>query len=128
MKRSAAAGLLSCIAVMAGCATIVNGPRQQIPVETVPSGVTVTAIGEMRIRSPGVLVLRRDRNYTIIIEKEGFETEEIQLHRCSSGWAFGNIALLPLAFLGLFVDGATECDMEFILDRISVTLRREDHQ
>jgi hypothetical protein len=88
-----------------GCATIIHGKLQKIPVTSEPSGATVTVDGQT-VETPGVVILKRSREeYTLRFEKEGYKPVEIKLHRSMSGWLWGN--LLIGGVIGVIVDFST---------------------
>ena len=71
---------------LTGCASIVNGKYIDIPVETNPGGATIKVDGREYI-SPAVAKIRRRREGAeVIIEKEGYRTEKVQLNSKMSGW------------------------------------------
>ena len=119
-------GLMSLLLLMIGCATLVNGSRQKIPVKTVPKGATVTAIGEKSIQSPGSLLLKRNRNYSILIDKKGYVSVEIHLGRTLTPWIWGNI--LTGGPIGAIVDFISNGAMDFSRDRIYVHLKPEQEK
>ena len=96
------AAFVLALLTVTGCGTLVHGTRQNFSITTDPSGATAIYEG-IRTRTPAVLSLQRGRDYVIMIEKEGYETEQVVVVRRFNGAAtiLGNI-LWPLP--GIIVD------------------------
>jgi hypothetical protein len=95
------AGLTSFLLGTTGCATIVNGRNQDVPLASQPAGATVTVDG-LRATTPGTLTLKRDQDYKLVFTKEGFPERQATLEKKVSGWLAGN--LLFGGLIGLVVD------------------------
>lgn len=94
------------IFVSSGCATIISGRHQKIPVVSNPSGAKVIVNGK-ECQSPCTLILKRSqRLYKVRVEKEGYEPVEIALRRVLPGWdvfwGWGNFL-----GIGIIVDWCT---------------------
>ena len=90
MKASRLPGLFAAATCAAfaflstGCASLIHGTNQEVPVVTAPEGATVSAAGQT-IRSPGVLVLpRKSQSVEVRIEKDGFVPRVVRLERTTS--------------------------------------------
>ncbi len=95
--------LLVLAPLLSGCATVIHGTRQDVRVETDPSGATASA-GDQKITTPGVLRLKRkEKALEIVVEKEGYETRRVALTRKDSGWDWLNAIGIPV---GIGVGGA----------------------
>ena len=93
------------VLVVAGCATIISGRMQNLPVTSNPSGAIVTMKGTKQ-QTPCTLVLdRRESVYELIVEKEGYEPVTVVLKKGINGWVFGNIILGGI--IGIVIDIAT---------------------
>ena len=69
------------IITLIGCATIVHGGRQKIPVKSTPSGATVT-INKIRVNTPGVIKLSRFEPTAVLrFEKEGYEVTYVRVNK-----------------------------------------------
>lgn len=85
-----------------GCASIVNGRRQDIVFRSSPDNATVEVYSSFgnhvaTATTPAVIRFRRGRgyfrraNYTVLISKEGYQTQSIGIRSGVSGWyAAGN--------------------------------------
>ncbi len=117
---SIAAGALA-LALVSGCASIVQGTSQEIAISSVPSGATVTSNGVIIGKTPLVADLRRKSSHILRIELQGYEPYEIALARSISGWAWGNIVFGGV--IGLVVDFATGGIYKLTPEQIEADLR-----
>ena len=88
-----------------GCGTLIHGTRQNITINSNPSGAKV-AIGRLKVRTPATVSLARRRNYIITAKKEGYEDSQVQIIRYfkhKGSTIFGNILWMPA---GLIIDFA----------------------
>jgi hypothetical protein len=68
--------------------------------------VTVIGGGEKIVQhTPCSVVLSKLNDYTVILEYQGYRSEQISIQRSLSGWVIGNILLGGI--IGLAVDGVT---------------------
>ena len=109
--------------VMGGCATIMTGTTQPITVNSEPAGATVTVAGN-RLITPGTIELSRKRDATVVVEKEGYKSQQIVLKRKLEGWAFGNILIGGL--VGVIVDSISGGLMKFKQDTLFFDLQPVD--
>lgn len=105
-------------ALMSGCCTIAHGTTQKLPVESVPSGARVYQNGEYVGDTPVKLKLKRNQDYAIRLEKDGYEVQQTLLESGMSNWAILDFILLPF----LFVDLADGAFYSFPMDRMRETL------
>lgn len=89
---------------LAGCATIVQGPKEDVKFTSVPNGAVVTA-ADRQIITPGEIGLKRNSDQKVVFEKEGFPARELVLESKPSWWLLGNLAFGGI--IGLIVDLAT---------------------
>lgn len=89
---------------LAGCATIVQGPKEDVKFASVPNGVVVKA-ADRQIITPGEIGLKRNTDQKVVFEKEGFPAREIVLESKPSWWLLGNLAFGGI--IGLIIDLAT---------------------
>jgi len=89
--------------LVVGCATIIHGTRQNIAVNSMPTGAKVIVKGAHMATTPAVIELSRHETSIIIrFEKEGYEPVEVVLNRVVDGWIAGNIVFGGL--IGLAID------------------------
>ena len=106
-----------------GCAAIIHGTKQDISVNSNPSGVNVYVMGVHKATTPAVIeVSRKDSNIILRFEKDGYEPVEIALDRSIDGWIWGNIALGGV--IGLVVDFATGAAYKFTPDMVTANMEK----
>lgn len=90
--------------LVAGCASIIHGSKQDIRVMSDPTGAVVRVnLNNISATTPGVLSLnRKEVGYILTFEKQGYKPVEIGLTRTSDGWVWGNI--LFGGIIGLVID------------------------
>ncbi len=115
MKRSV---MLFIFAFM-GCASIITGTRQNIKINSTPTGAKVKIMqGQDMIpknilawegTTPATVKLRREYQYMVIISLEGYKTTEVNLEHGRNGWVWWNILFGGiLGFAVDFSNGAAE--------------------
>jgi hypothetical protein len=102
--------LLTSLTVLAGsitgCAAIVQGPREDVKVRSIPPGVVARAGPDRQVITPGEISgLKRNQDHKIVFEKEGLTTREVTLESTPSWWLLGNLVFGGI--IGLIVDFAT---------------------
>ena len=101
MKKHAALPVLFCIAsasaLLSGCATIVKGTTQIIPVSSDPTGARVTVDNSPAGTTPTTVTLSRKQNHMVVIEKEGFTPESIAVTKSMGGAVAGNTISVRLS-------------------------------
>ena len=118
--------LLLLLNVTSGCATIVNGSSVDVTLATIPPGATATINGQSYITSNQVTVpIRRGKEGTIHIEKEGYEAQDVRLNRQLGGWVWGNILFGGL--IGFGIDLISEKGYGVDPNEVNVTLKPATH-
>jgi len=74
-----------------GCATVVTGKHQKVPVSSIPSEAEVKADNGVTITTPGSFKLLRDEDHVMVAEYPGCEPQQIELKHKLQGWFWGNI-------------------------------------
>ncbi len=109
MRRASMFVLLLGTTALTGCATIANGPYQQVPIVSNPAGATVVSdcgrgpvtVGE----TPTVAKLSRKADRCVLtLRKDGYVGRSVVLTRHVSGWLWGNLFLPHVAIPGILVD------------------------
>jgi hypothetical protein len=88
-----------------GCASIIQGSSQKVPIASTPSGATVWIDQEERGPTPFVASLSRKHPHVVRVVLDGYQPFEMTFTRKTSGWVWGNILLGGL--IGLAVDAST---------------------
>ena len=104
-----------------GCATIVTSDTVDVSLATSPPGAKAHVNGQSySTTSPVSIPVRRGKEPTIHIEKDGYEPQDIKLNREFGGWVWGN--LLFGGVIGLVIDLVTEHAYGIEPDEIHVSL------
>ena len=111
---AATAGLIQ------GCATLINGSSQTIPVSSDPPMATIVLDGKVVGLTPKTLVLMRDNNYLITIQKTGFEQQSVPVVKNVGGAVWGNV--LAGGLVGWGVDAASGAQYNLLPASVSVKL------
>ena len=110
MLRKFLSMLLAIAVLGSGCGTIVHGTRQDVNILSNPAGATATISGSgLKVKTPATVSLARDKDYVVIVERDGYESGQATINREFSGWATigGNILwLLVGAVVDLWTGGA----------------------
>ncbi len=114
--------ILLVAALLAGCASIIHGSRQDVRVTSVPSGAVVRVnLNNQATTTPGVLTLnRKEIGYVLTFEKQGYKPVEVSLRRTVDGWLFGNIIFGGL--VGIVIDFASGSAYKLTPDEVSTVL------
>lgn len=103
-----------------GCATIVHGTKQTVFINSNPPGAIAT-IGGNHVLTPGAVSLSKSKDYTVVMEKDGYEPGYAYIRRNLNGYAavLGNILwLVPGLTLDVITGGAWTLEPE----KIEITL------
>ena len=98
--RLLAAG--SAALALSGCASIFNGTTQAVTIRSVPDSAFVTVSNQAGEKvhagsTPATVTLRRGagyfrpETYTVLLQKDGFASQEVKVHGTMSAWYIGNI-------------------------------------
>ena len=80
-----------------GCATLVHGSHQTVPITSDPPGAQLS-IGGSQYITPADVSLARDQEYQAIVTKPGYETQTTQIHSSFSAVTFVDlIFIIPWA-------------------------------
>ena len=103
-----------------GCATIVKGTTQDIPVSSDPTGARVTVDNSSVGTTPTTVTLSRKQNHMIVLEKEGYAPESIAVTKSMGGAVAGNI--LAGGLIGWGVDAMTGAQYNLAPNTINARL------
>jgi len=82
---------IAAVSFCTGCATIVKGTTQEIPVSSEPTGARVSVDGSAAGTTPTTVTLSRKANHMVTIEKEGYQSESVAITKSMGGAVAGNI-------------------------------------
>lgn len=120
--KSSALVLLALL--LSGCATIMTGPMQRVPITSNPSGAVAKVDGTMAAVTPTIFTLERKTDHTIEISKEGYRTATVILKHTLSGATAGN--LLVGGIIGAAVDGMSGAMFKLVPERVDVNLEKAE--
>lgn len=73
--------LTICLLFVSGCCSLFVGDSQDIPITSIPSGATVKTDDGQTLVTPGHFRLKKDKDYALTTELEGFRTQTCKLER-----------------------------------------------
>ncbi|GAC1587280.1 MAG: hypothetical protein NVS3B5_20880 [Sphingomicrobium sp.] len=103
-----------------GCATIIKGSSQSIPVSSDPPAADILLDGKLMGQTPRTLALKRDNNYLITIQKTGFEQQSVPIVKYIGGAVWGNV--LAGGLVGWGVDAASGAQYNLLPPSVFVKL------
>ena len=107
-----------------GCATIVKGTTQGVPVSSDPSGADILVDGMLVGTTPTDIELKRKRDHLIVIEKKGYAPKSVAVVKNVGGAVWGNI--LAGGLIGWGVDATSGAQNNLSPKTIHVKLESED--
>ena len=107
--------------LLGGCASMVNGSTQVVPISSDPSGASVILDDTPAGVTPCKLTLDRKCDHLLVLRKDGYEEYSMELCREASAWVYGN--LLCGGLLGLYADTQNGSQYEFVNDKVHVQLK-----
>jgi len=110
-------GLLAVALLASGCASMVNGRWQDVPVDSFPSGANVTVdCGEAKRNggtTPTVVKLQRGADHcTLYVSKEQYKERTVDFHRERSAMTKGNsVPGVLVGIVGWVITGFDDLDL-----------------
>ncbi len=111
---------LVCVVAVSGCAGLVAGNKQNITVVTPGVEGASCSLTDSKGRvwyvasTPGSAIVKKgDAPISVICKKEGYETSTGEIHDSLTPSSYGNLALLPLAPVGYFLDSVSGSSMKY---------------
>lgn len=117
---------LIAVIFLSGCATIMTGATQKVPVNSNPSGAIAKVDGGMAAVTPTIFNLERKTDHTIEISKDGYRTAQVTLRHTVSGATAGN--LLVGGIIGIAVDSCSGAMFKLVPERVDVNLEPAGQQ
>lgn len=131
MKRLLVSILVVSLAYsVSGCASIAHGTTQAVPVNSSPTGASVTvncgnSTPSAALVTPTTVLLKRGpKNCNLTLSKAGYEDASIGFVRKMSGWFWGNI--LFGGVIGMIIDGADGAIYNRAPESVSLTLAKSE--
>lgn len=119
--------IISCSVLLQSCSTILQGSKQDITIQSVTPGAKILVNGDELGRDQVTTRLRRNKNHTILVKKDGFETKSITLEKqVQAGYIVvdGLLAFTGLGLAWIIVDAATGSWHKFDKDKYVVELEK----
>jgi hypothetical protein len=91
--------------LLTGCATVINGPNQIIPVATDPPYADVIVDGQTLGQSPTDITLTRKRDHLVTLAKEGYRQKTIAVSHAIGYAVWGNA--IAGGMIGWGIDATT---------------------
>ena len=76
-----------------GCATIIHGKYQTVPVSSTPPGAHVRSSSGDICATPCQLNLLRDNEYVLVASVDGYDPQQQSVGKDTSGWFWANLIL-----------------------------------
>lgn len=97
--------LLFVLFLTTGCATIIKGTTQGIPISSDPAGADILIDGMLVGTTPADIEVKRKRDHLVVIEKKNYAPKSIAIVKNVGGAVWGNI--LAGGLIGWGVDAAS---------------------
>lgn len=116
--------LVSVMFSLTGCATVLTGTNQKVPVSSNPAGATVSVDGAGSYTTPTTLTLQRKMDHVLVFTKQGYRQADVRLMHVISGAVAGNILLGGL--IGWGVDALTGAQYKLAPETVNVVMEKEE--
>jgi hypothetical protein len=117
-------GLLFVYFLTTGCATIVKGTTQGIPISSDPSGADIFVDGQLVGTTPADVEMKRKRDHLVVIEKKNYEPKSVAVVKNVGGAVWGNI--LAGGLIGWGVDATSGAQNNLTPKTIFVKLEQAE--
>jgi hypothetical protein len=112
--------VLSFYFLITGCATIVKGTTQGIPITSEPTGADVVVDGMLVGTTPTDVEMKRKRDHLVTIQKDGYQPKSVPVVKDIGGAVWGNI--IAGGLIGWGVDATSGAQNNLNPKTISVQL------
>jgi hypothetical protein len=121
-------GIVALGVMLGGCASVTRGTTENISISSTPSGVEAVVSGlevPTTCTTPCAVVAKRSADITITFEKEGYQSQTVQLTKEVSGTGAAGFAgnLLAGGLIGMGVDAATGAATDHKPNPVIVTMQ-----
>lgn len=113
MKKLAVLALTSIVALVSGCATIVDGDSETLTFNSIPSGAEIYVNGDFKGNTPLTVRVAKSRDTLIEARKEGYHPNIASPSRSINPIFFGNVLSGYFSTTGMSVDVATNSAYKF---------------
>lgn len=121
-------GIVALGVMLGGCASVTRGTTENISISSTPSGVEAMVSGlevPTTCTTPCAVVAKRSADITITFEKEGYQSQTVQLTKEVSGTGAAGFAgnILAGGLIGMGVDAATGAATDHKPNPVIVTMQ-----
>lgn len=121
-------GIVALSVMLGGCASVTRGTTENISISSTPSGVEAMVSGlevPTTCTTPCAIVAKRSADITISFEKDGYQSQTVQLTKEVSGTGAAGFAgnLLAGGLIGMGVDAATGAATDHKPNPVMVTMQ-----
>ena len=117
--------LIVLTAMLSGCATVTQGTKDVLVIETTPEGAQVQlSSGQSCVSTPCAIEVPRKSGFNVIISKKGCKSRQVNVlaKMSTSGGAAVAGNVLVGGIIGLGVDAATGASKELVPNPVKVKL------
>jgi len=113
------------VSSLSGCATMIRGTSQDIPIKSDPSGAQVRINGLPKGFTPiTVPISRRSDEPLISLEYDGYKKWELSLNKTHAPWAMLNLIVGPFAWFGVIPDLINQANYTFEPEELNIKLEK----
>ncbi|WP_456623678.1 MULTISPECIES: translation initiation factor 2 [unclassified Bradyrhizobium] len=121
-------GIVALSVMLGGCASVTRGTTENISISSTPSGVEAVVTGlevPTTCTTPCAIVAKRSADITVTFQKEGYESQTVQLTKEVSGTGAAGFAgnLLAGGVVGMGVDAVTGAATDHKPNPVIVTMQ-----
>jgi hypothetical protein len=113
--------IFTLISITSGCASVVKGRHQDVPVSSDPSGADIILNNVIVGTTPADVRMERKRDHLLTIEKKGYAPSSIPVLRSVGGAVWGNI--IAGGLIGWGVDAMTGAQYNLKPETVNVRLK-----
>jgi len=121
MRKLTVIVTLLCLPMFYGFASIISGTSQLVSINSEPRGAEVVVNGVVRGITPVDVKIKREKDTSFIIRKEGYKDEVVEL-TTKFNMAFWGNALIG-GLIGSSIDSSTGATIEYAPGSYHITLR-----
>jgi hypothetical protein len=107
-----------------GCASIVHGTTQEIPITSNPPGAKVDINGSEQRTTPCTVALKRKKDHLLTFTMDGYDSQTVSIKHTMSGAVAGNI--IAGGLIGWGIDATSGGQYKLVPNTISVTLNPDE--
>lgn len=111
------------VAGAGGCATIVKGTSQKVPIASDPPGADILVDGSRVGQTPMAVEMKRKHDHLVTIQKTGYRPQSVAVVKDVGGAVWGNI--IAGGLIGWGVDATSGAQYNLVPKTLSVRLESE---